>query len=70
MKIKKEVRKCDRCDSLFEIWWDSNTSNGPDYRVTYLGKEMDLCSSCYGNFTRAIQHISIARNVGRFATNK
>ena len=41
-KVENTVKKCNRCDSLYEV----KVCN-PDWQVTYLGEPYDLCDNCY-----------------------
>lgn len=58
-KVENEVRECDRCHSLYTIWWNSDKDCGPDYQVTYLGKHLDLCDDCYNIVTKWLRRESV-----------
>lgn len=50
MKIEREVKKCDRCEELYEV-----VLNNPDWKVTYLDEPYDLCGSCYNRIAPVLK---------------
>lgn len=46
---EKEVRICDLCGEYYPVVLDD-----PDYKLTYLNKQLDLCNNCYNDITRFI----------------
>lgn len=47
---EKEVRICDLCGEYYSVVLDN-----PDYKFTYLNKQLDLCNNCYDDITRMMK---------------
>lgn len=50
MKPEKEVRICDLCGEYYPVMEDN-----PDYKFTYLNKQLDLCNNCYDDIIRMMK---------------
>lgn len=47
---EKEVRICDLCGKYYPVVRDN-----PDYKFTYLDKQLDLCNICYNDITQIME---------------